>query len=563
VNPAARLSARRALDRVTGRSAITWWTWLATAPLALTVMPGVQSVSGRPGAIVAVGALEHVGVGVLLLAGWALLRVAPSRWRTLAVLVIFFAVGALRPLLFLAAGAVLRIPAPPGEMSGRIFIDIVATVTSFSLVAAGVALVREHLGVYRRLLAAQRASARNAECAVARITALRRSAVDDVLEKLEDATAAASAHRIRPEEAARLLRGLAEEVVRPASHRLFDGEVALPGEPAAEPRVRGRDWAAAVLLGMHPAPALPLALLIAAVVTPFGVWQYGLLFCLPPLLCGFAVIWAANAALAVLVERTPPGFRAGALLAGYSVVGVLLSLTTRMVISTLGGEPRLVWFEAVSYPVIGTGVALVASLSTRIRRDQSALEAAVLSNVRAAADIQTAFDHEREALARLLHSGVQSELIAAALSLGAGSAEDASGGVRDVVRNIRAELSAPHREPDPAERIAALVESWGSAIALRPCIADGVWERLRQPGRAGAVIDAISEGLANAVRHGDGTPVTLDVRPAPAEGVSVVVVSGGALAAERPGIGLRQLGGQGDVVLRESAGRVELSVAIP
>lgn len=557
-----RRRTRRVLARVTGGSAISWWTWLATAPFALTVMSGLQYVSGGPWAVAAVAGLQHAGVGALLLAGWALLRVTPSRMRTAAALAAFAVIGVLRPLLFLLSGTALGIPVTPGDLGGRILINLVTTVVFFSLIAAAVDLVRDHLGVYRRLRAAQRASARDAERAAARIGALRHSAVDAVLEKLEDATAAA-AHRIRPAEAARLLRVLAEEVVRPASHQLFAGEFALPDDAAAESRVRGRDWIVSALLGIHAAPAMPLALLFAVLVTPFGIWQYGLLFCLPPLICGFAVVWAGNAALGLLVERTPRVLRAVVLLAGYAVVGALLPLTGEVVISSLGGDPHLVWFQAVTYPVIGTGVAFVSSLSARIRRDQSELEAAVQSNVRAAAGIRAEFDHERAALARLLHSGVQSELIAAALSLGAEQGDDASGELREVVGNIRAELSARRQEPDPADRIAALVKSWGSAIPLQSSIGDGVWELLREPGRAEAVVDAISEGLANAVRHGDGTPVTLEVQPGPASGVSVVVVSGGALSAARPGIGLRQLAECGDVALRESAGRVELAVAIP
>jgi anti-sigma regulatory factor (Ser/Thr protein kinase) len=78
------------------------------------------------------------------------------------------------------------------------------------------------------------------------------------------------------------------------------------------------------------------------------------------------------------------------------------------------------------------------------------------------------------------------------------------------------------------------------------------------------VVDAISEGLANAVRHGDGTPVSLEVRPDRPSGVEVVVVSGGTLVSAQPGIGLRQLSEHGAVSLHESgAGRVELAVAIP
>lgn len=562
MNPSVASRVRRIVAQATGRHAITWWTWLITAPVALTVMSGLQYVTGGPWAVLAVASVEHLAVGLLLLVGWALLRVTPAAVRAATVLAVFAIIGVLRPVLFLAAGWVLGIPAAAGDLGGRMMINLVTTVAVFSLIAIGVQLVEDHLGVYRRLRAAHEASARDAVRAADRARALRDSALDAVSEGLERATIAAESHGIRPVDAANLLREVAEQVVRPASHRVFDTD-APAGEESDACRVRRRDWIASVLGGMQAAPPLLLAVLFAAMVLPFGVWQYGLLFCIPPLLCGLLVVWAANTLLRLAATRTPAALRAVALASGYALIGVLLSATSEITVRLLGGDPELVWFEAASYWLVGIGVAFVASLTAQVRRDQSELEEAVQENIRAAAAIRGDFERERAALARLLHSGVQSELIASALALAAGPPADASAELRRVVSSIRAELSAPRVEPDAAERIAALVESWASAIPLRSSFGDDVWERLREPVRAAAVIDTISEGLANAVRHGDGSEVTLDVLAASGDGVSVVIVSGGALSAAVPGIGLRQLAERGVVALQEVAGRVELAVVVP
>ena len=560
--------ARRLIAQATGPSAVTIWTWLVTAPIALTVMSGLQYVTGGPWAVVAVATVEHVAVGLLLIVLRLLLMIVPMAIRAGVVIVGFAMIGVLRPLLFLAAGAVLHIPVVAGDLGGRILINVVTTVAMFSLIAVAVQLARDHVGVYRRLRSAQEASARDAERAAARVQQLRHSAVDAVLEQLERATSDAAIQGIHPTEAATLLRGLAEEVVRPASHRIYDEPIVSPGDgavldDAADVRpVPPREWIASVFGAMQAAPPLPLAVLFVILVLPFGIWQYGVLFMLPPLVCGFVVLVGGNAAMVPLVRRTPPALRLVVLLAGYGLVGVLLSATSELVVRLLGGDPELVWFEAATYWIVGCAVAFVTSLTARVRRDQSELEAAIQSNIHAAAATRSALEHERAALARLLHSGVQSELIAAALAVGSGSGEDASDELRDVVDTIRAELRAPRIEPEAADRIAALVESWGSAIPLRSSIGD-IWDRLREPSRAEAVVDAISEGLANAVRHGDGTPVTLEVTPSAPHGVAVLVVSGGVLSSARPGIGLRQLAEHGEVELRESAGRVELAVAIP
>lgn len=558
----ARVRARRLLARATGRSAITVWTWAITAPFALTVMSGLQYVRGGPGAVLALSITQHVVVGLLLAAGWAVLRVTPPRIRVVTVFVLFAAIGVLRPLIFLGVGRVLDITVETGDLGGRIGINVVTTVTIFTLIAVAVDLVRDHLGVYRRLRAAQRASELDAERAALRVSSLRHAAVDDVLAEIERAAAIADAP-LPPREAARVLRGLATDVVRPVSHWLYENDDTTPAGDAEAPPVRWRDWVASVLGGMQPAPPLLLAVLFAALVTPFGLSQYGLLQCLPAIVGGLVVVGAGNLAVSRVAERTARPYRGIVLVVGYLVVGVALSVTTDAAIRVQGLHPHFIWFEAGTYPLIALGVALVVSLSARIRLDQQGLEAAVQASVFDAARLRADYDHQRAALARVLHSGVQSELIAAALALGAGGGDDASGELRSVVDRIRTELLAPPAAPDPETRVRALVESWRSAIALQASVAPDAWDRLREPARCEAVVDAISEGLANAVRHGDGGPVTLDVRSASPAGVTVVVSSGGALSTASPGIGLRQLAEQGTVELRELDGRVELAVVVP
>ncbi|MFK3668593.1 hypothetical protein ACI2IX_00365 [Leifsonia aquatica] len=558
----ARMRARRLLARATGRSAITVWTWAITAPFALTVMSGLQYVRGGPGAVLALSITQHVVVGLLLAAGWAVLRVTPPRIRVVTVFVLFAAVGVLRPLIFLGVGRVLDITVETGDLGGRIGINVVTTVTIFTLIAVAVDLVRDHLGVYRRLRAAQRASELDAERAALRVSSLRHAAVDDVLAEIERAAAIADAP-LPPREAARVLRGLATDVVRPVSHWLYENDDTAPAGDAEAPPVRWRDWVASVLGGMQPAPPLLLAVLFAALVTPFGLSQYGLVQCLPAVVGGLVVVGAGNLAVSRVAERTARPYRGIVLVVGYLAVGVVLSVTTDAAIRVQGLHPHFIWFEAGTYPLIALGVALVVSLSARIRLDQQGLEAAVQASVFDAARLRADYDHQRAAFARVLHSGVQSELIAAALALGAGGGDDASGELRSVVDRIRTELLAPPAAPDPETRVRALVESWRSAIALQASVAPDAWDRLREPARCEAVVDSISEGLANAVRHGDGGPVTLDVRSASPAGITVVVSSGGTLSTASPGIGLRQLAEQGTVELRELDGRVELAVVVP
>ena len=575
----ARMRARPFLARATGRHAITVWTWAITAPFALTVMSGVQYVSStRPYlATLSVAAVEHLGVGLLLLATWAILRVTPRRVRTWVVAVLFAGIGVARPFLFLASGALLGVPVAPGDLAGRVAINVVTSVVLFALIAVGVDLVREHLGVVGRLDAARLALDRDAEAAAERIRDLRRSSVDAVLRRIDRAAPALEAD-IDREEAAALLRSLADDVVRPVSHRLFAGTGDAAGGADSEQRPDHvqqpfresgtvpplPELAVELIRGMRPAPPVAMALLFGALVAPFAVSIYGPVVTAGQLLVGVPILILGNAAVAwAIVRVTRLALRLITLLAGYIAVGLLLTIESDLFLRALGLHPRLIGYQALLYPVIAVSVAFVASVAARLRADQSALEQSVQASLQSATRMRADYDHERAAIARLLHSGVQSELIAAALALRGDADADAAAVLREVFDRIGAELRAPVAQPDPSARIRSLVESWGSALTLDARIGDDIWERLGDPVRCAAVVDTISEGLANAVRHGDGGPVVLVVCPDSSNGVRVSVTSSGSLAPAHPGIGLRELAQRGDVELREVPDGVELAVAIP
>lgn len=561
-------SFRRSFARVHGPAAITWWSWLITLPFALTVMSGQQYVTGGAWAVLAVAGLQHALLGGLLLLGVAVLRLVRDRGRAVAVLAIFVIVGAARPFLFLEAGGLLGIPVEPGDLAGRVAINVVSIVVVLALIAVGVDLVREHRGVFRRLRSAQRASERDVARAAERLQVLRSTAVDGVVAALEAAAETAAANRLQAPEAARLLRSVAEDVVRPASHRVFaDGEPESPSEPDL---LGAREWSASVIGGMRAAPPVLTAALFSLLVVPYGITLFGAVS-LVPVAAGFLVLVLANSAVGRLPFPRRAAPRVIVLTLLYAVAGVALSVADTVILLLLGVEPESVWFQAGMYPVIALAVAFVASLSARLRLDQAELERAVQASVATAARIRADYEHERGSLARLLHAGVQSELIAGALALTAAPSadpEETAQRMAEVVDRARATLSGPAAEPEPAEQVQALLDSWSSAIGLSVRVGESAWDRLADPLRAAAVADTISEGLANAVRHGNGDRVRLELRAGDPRGVRVVIVSGGTLGGDglgagRSGIGLRQLSERGTVALREHAGRVELAVAIP
>lgn len=569
------VSTRRLLARATGRNAITWWTWIITFPFAMTVMSGLQYVDGGRslGRAGAVAGIEHIGVGVLLAAAYGILRVTPDRVRSVVALLLFAAVGAARPFVFLGSGALLGIPVTQGELGVRVAINVVTCLSVFSLIAIGVDLVRDHRGVFRRLNTVRQAAEADERAARDRIRNLRAVSVDAVLAQIEDAAAPAMLAGIEPADASRLLRSLANDIVRPASHELYVAEGAQPtradhrAETAGEPPGTGRiGWLRSVVGGIRPAPALPTAVLFVGMVAPFAVGEYGLGVALGQTPASLLLLLLGNIAVAKLSSRVKrAGARVATVLTGYIAVGVLLTVESTLFLRATGYSTTLIAFQAFVYPVVAAAVALVSSLSVRVRADQSAIEESMQAAVDSAAGARAEYDHEREGIARLLHSGVQSELIASALAVGmsGGTPADASAAVRDAVDRIRRELRGSRPRTDARTRIRMLADSWRSAMTLDVRIDDAVWDRLDgDDRRCEAVVDAMSEGLANAVRHGDGSPVTLELDRGPDGGVLVLVTSGGELASPGSGIGLKDLAGRAEVALRERAGGVELAVAI-
>jgi signal transduction histidine kinase len=561
------MNASGFLARLGTRNAVSGWSWAVTAPFSVTFMSGLQYVAaGQPQwAWLAVSCVVHLGVGVLLLLAWGVLAVTPQRWRALVTIAVFAAIGFARPFLFLAVSALLGVRVLTVNFPGRVAINVVVCITVFSLVALSVGVIRDHRGVFHRLRTVQRAAQADGEAVRRRTQDMRDSRTADVLESIEAEVRKASHPGLDAAAASALLRSIANDVVRPLSHELFDAEESAQGDsaPASSISPRGREWFGSVLDGMGAAPALFTALLFALLVAPYAIGNYGIPVAGAQAVLGFLIAWGGNAIVGVLAGRASSrATRVGAIVGGYVIVGGVLVAQSTALLAALGLSEEFVWFQACLYPLIAVAGAFVASLTARLRADQRELEASLRASVDATARMRAAYDRERIRLAHVLHSTVQAELIAQALALRGEAAGDASAAVREAVDRIRSQLAETASGPDSRARLERVVETWRSAMSVDARIDDAVWDSLADDARSEAVIDTISEGLANTVRHGDGSPVTLTISPEGA-GVRVVVTSGGTVASARPGIGLRDLARAADVLLTERAGAVELAVSIP
>jgi signal transduction histidine kinase len=574
-------------DRLSGRNAITVWSWFATLPFALTVMSGYQYItSGQASGpsfvlAVALAAIVHGSIGVLLIAGAVLLHFVTGRTtRMVVALAVFAAIGVLRLLLWFAWAHLLGIETSTGNLGARIAVNVVVCVLTFSLIAIAVDLTRDHRGVFRRLREAKAAVDATTAGSRFRIDSARRSWSDNVLSRIDEAVTVAHSAELDAIAASDLLRRIADEIVRPASHALFEDKAEDGPAVVMDNGLRSSEWLRAVARGMRPAPIVVTAVLFAALASPYVVGACGLTVGLSYGLFGSGLLVLGNAAVAAISRRSRSHLRPTVLACGYLAVSLVLFFVSTAAIGALGYVTAVGWIQIPMYPIIALTAAFIVSVAEQLWRNEIELSSALRRSVDVAARAHAELDLERRRMAHTLHSSVQADLIATSLSLRIGARDQHASGdtvaaapvpdtgtvIDETVARIRRELDERQPSPsDPRRVIESLLHSWEAALPLNARINDRVWPAFRDPVRFGKAVDSLSEGLANAVRHGDGSEVTVTIDPFAegGSGILLTVRSGGRITRGPRGIGLSQLSEGATVTLEPFRGGVQLTVAIP
>ena len=575
------------IDRLSGRNAITVWSWFATLPFALTVMSGYQYITSGQASVssfvlaVALAVLVHGSIGLLLIAGAALLHFVTGRpTRIVAALGVFAAIGVVRLFLWFAWAHLLGIETSTGNLGARVAVNVVVCVLTFSLIAVAVDLARDHRGVFRRLREAKAAVDATAASSRFRIDSARRSWSEDVLSRIDEAVAVAHSAELDAVAASDLLRRIADEIVRPASHALFEEEADDGPAVVIDDRPRSSEWLRAVARGVRPAPIVVTAVLFAALASPYVIGACGLVVGLSYGLFGTGLLVLGNASVAAVSRRSRSRFRPALLACGYLAVSLILFFVSTAAIGALGYATAVGWIQVPMYPIIALTAAFIVSVAEQLWRNEIELSSALRRSVDVAARAHAEHDLERRRMAHLLHSSVQADLIATSLSLRVGIRDQHSSGERvvpalvpdtatvidETVARIRRELDEHQPNPsDPRRVIESLLHSWEAALPLNARINDLAWPAFRDPVRCDKAVDALSEGLANAVRHGDGSEVTVTIDPFPEGGLGILLTvrSGGRITRGPRGIGLSQLSEGATVTLETIRGGVQLTVAIP
>ncbi len=556
---------RAARDVYTSGTFFTPWSWVLTAPFALTILGGHDAAStGRDRlAGVAIAAAVHVLCGLpgILAAGGE--RATSSRGARAGIVVTtLLMIGVMRPVLIGWFTQQAGLPAFPVPISIRITTNLFAVVVATTLIAILVGSLRRRketvaeLGIVAGWLNAERTYGRRLFAAVDRVLADVERALLVRLDELEHqgGTLSASAQ-------AKLLRAFSGTTVRSASRRLYElreGDalaVSLEKERPPSPPARPR--------GMRLVPAAtgtPINLYLV-LLAPFALARLPLTtVLLAAVIAG--VIGCAGEMLLRWVAVRVIGRRTSALvvIGGSAVIAALILMATA---SFVGGGVILT--APVVYAVVAIMCAAVTGLDTELRAQELILSEQIRAYRADEHDAHRRAEQRLFDAAQALHGRVQSTCLVAAMQLGGADHSSIWETALVDTRRVIAELrhTVPRPATTSAATLSAVVAGWSRVIDIRYRADEAAWEIAdRHPEILQQVVDATSEALTNILRHGTERAATVELSASDGRLRLTVDSPGGIRSVSSDGIGLRALRARAESAhLTQHEGAVRLTVS--
>ncbi|MEV4669222.1 hypothetical protein [Microbacterium sp. LWO12-1.2] len=556
---------RAARDVFTSGTFFTPWSWVLTAPFALTILGGHDAAStGRdPLAGVAIAAAVHVLCGLpgILAAGGE--RATSSRGARAGIVVTtLLMIGVMRPVLIGWFTQQAGLPAFPVPISIRITTNLFAVVVATTLIAILVGSLRRRketvaeLGIVAGWLNAERTYGRRLFAAVDRVLADVERALLVRLDELEHqgGTLSASAQ-------AELLRAFSGTAVRSASRRLYELregdalaaslEKERPPSPPARPR------------GMRLAPAAtgtPITLYLV-LLAPFALARLPLTTVLLAAVIAGVIGCAAEMLLRWVAVRVI-GRRTSALvvIGGSAVIAALILMATA---SFVGGGVILT--APVVYAVVAIMCAAVTGLDTELRAQELILSEQIRAYRADEHDAHRRAEQRLFDAAQALHGRVQSTCLVAAMQLGGADHSSIWETALVDTRRVIAELrhTVPRPATTSAATLSAVVAGWSRVIDIRYRADEAAWEIAdRHPEILQQVVDATSEALTNILRHGTERAATVELSASDGRLRLTVDSPGGIRSVSSDGIGLRALRARAESAhLTQHEGAVRLTVS--
>jgi signal transduction histidine kinase len=527
---------RHALQQIGGRSAISIWSWIITIPLALLVSstylpnPSLADILTWTTIVLMIHCLLG---GVLWLGSKTVLPTTERRSRPVVALTFFGLVGTARGLLLQVAQDSVGIS--DSIFTERMATNILGSVIVLSFIAVVVDDYRTDEAIVTRLDSANAALTQLRDREEDALRAADVDVIEEVRRRIESELQSAGTDSAR-------VRDIADSIVRPLSHELTESapldSFVRPTEIASRAKL-GFSQAFAYLL----AP-LPWAVVVIVELSVFGpvFARYGPVMALANLILGGSLIFLG----CLLIVRSLPLptsalARLITIVLALGVVGAVGTELTSFVISQVIA-PFPVPIAGATAGVVGAGVAvsLWAAVNAGRRARREAMTQAVAEEASVIERLRRLVEDRRLQAARFLHGPIQGELIAASLK------GDRPEDVREVITQRFSEYGSIASAGRSEQQVADVIAAWSSVLDISYSADPGIWRSLdSDPERASLFIDALSEGLTNAVRHSSSRKVEVAGREAGRRIVLRVVSTGGSGPHGGDGIGLLQLRARG------------------
>jgi signal transduction histidine kinase len=478
---------------------------------------------------------------------------AGMKHRSWLAVATFAVIGLIRLAVLFAVRGVLGINQPwsPFEslVTGGVY-----SIAMLSLVAIVVDSLRRHALTMAELEQARESLQQANAVEVDDVEALQRRYVEGLLEQVSEAV-----RSLRSlgdgQQVAQAIQRVSDQIVRAGSHSLHDG-VALD-EALAAPRRPVR--LGQVLAGVRPsAPVLGAiafeCLVFTAMARDFGVQIAFLIFAMSiPLAAAGSLLLGA-----IAKRHWPRRGRLPLLFACYLVVGAVATAVVQLVLAWIG-DPQPLWIGAFSFALFMTVLSIAPSMRRAQVESESELATAVSDLAAELVRVRSLAEEQRRQYAHLMHGGVQAEMTAAALAISraaeAGESTEAILARADQLVGLLEQQREALDSAESAETLADVIDTWQLALDIDVSIdaqADALMSRDRDLARR--VVDVVSEGLTNAVRHASARTVILTISSLAAAGIDIVVSHPGVLVAGVSGHGSVALDGACDEWSRTTDG---------
>ncbi|MFF3026414.1 hypothetical protein [Microbacterium sp. NPDC057944] len=483
------------------------WSVIGTLPLALTAMGaylGPLAPDSLLPAAVASAAAWVICVLLCLIPAILERRIPSRAGRGAVVLSGIVMVAAIRP--FLLDAMLMQwgsVSAPNEWMPFRVVTNILVWAVVLSALAVASASVRALRLTNARLAAVEEQMRRDGD-----------------LQRIQDAHARALVTRCAEElrvfadgplrDPAAIAR-FAAGPVRENAHRL--AALAQKQPPEVEAAV---DAPHGMSLRRFRLPAIgAVAAVYLVLMLPYTVRALG-----PQVALAAVVLTALCGAMIDLVPRARPRMPMRVRSAVFLLLSVIAGAVSSSALAASGAVPaRFVSVPAVTIPLIALGTGWCAGLLHGMRAEGRRLETSIGERRRTFVGGAGARKRALEEASRLMHRDVQG----ACVLYGAASATDPAG--RDAASRVLREsvgaASAALRlvferageDADAPAELADVLAAWGRVVEVRQRIdpaCTAVFDA--DPPLARQVLDVVAEGMVNAVKHGVGGPITVDVR---------------------------------------------------